>query len=554
MAQLLPSTADPGTPAAEHFVRDRLAAALPASFTVLHARRLVFPATGAAPARELEADFIVIDPSGRWLCLEVKGGKEIGCEAGRWYSVDEHDQRHDIKDPGHQAQRAAHALADYLRTVPAVAATNVPLAFGWGVVFPRAEYRKSLSPGLPKELVIDGSDMTRLDQAVACLFSRAMGNGTGNPPAPGAQRSDLHAAIVNALAPTARLAPSLGGRIAEAEHAMVRLTDEQMRILDYLAAAPRVGVRGGAGTGKTLVALERARRLSAQGARVLFLCFNRALAESLKPVAARGGVEVSTFHALCGELAKQAGVAAAVVPDDPEALRRFYDDEAPEKLMAALELLPDKRWDALVVDEAQDFREHWWIPVQQLLRDPALGSLWAFWDPGQSVFHPPALDGLGLTPATLDVNCRNTRRIAEYAYGLMDERPTLRADTPDGADVEVIACGDEAAVLEAVRRSLHHLLVDARLRTSDVIVLSPRAPAKSAVFAARRFGNIDLVEWTTEPPPNTVRFATPQRFKGLEADAVILCEVDRRHTSSSPANLYVAASRAKHVLVVAGYV
>jgi DNA helicase IV len=100
---------------------------------------------------------------------------------------------------------------------------------------------------------------------------------------------------------------------------------------------------------------------------------------------------------------------------------------------------------------------------------------------------------------------------------------------------------------------LHRLLVDERLRTTDLVVLSPRSSGKSAVFAAKRFGNIQLVEWTAEPLPNTVRFATPQRFKGLEANAVVLCEVDRQHTSSSPANLYVAASRARHLLVVAGY-
>lgn len=552
MAVLLPATADPGTPASEHYIRQQLASALPQSCTVLHARRLVFPATGAAPARELEVDFIVLDPARGFVCLEVKGGREIGCDAGRWYSVDEQGRRHEIKDPGHQAQNAAHQLAAYLRTVPALAPAGAALNFGWGVVFPKAEYPRSLTPALPKELVIDGADMARLDDALARVFVRAMGS-LRPAPLPADPRAALQSAIVTALAPTARLAPSLNALFAEAEHAMVRLTDEQMRILDFLAATPRVGVRGSAGTGKTLVAMERARRLAADGARVLFLCFNRALAESLKPVAARHRVDVFNFHALCGELAKEAGVAAAVVPADPDALRRFYDDEAPERLMAALERLLDRRWDALVVDEAQDFREHWWVPVQQLLRDPAHGWLWAFWDPGQSLFHPPALDALGLMPATLGTNCRNTRKIAAYAYGLVDERPTLPPDPPEGADVEHIACADEPAMLEAVRQALHRLLVDARLRTTDVVVLSPRSSARSAVFGAKRFGNIDLVEWTADPPPNTVRFATPQRFKGLEANAVILCEVDRRHTSSSPANLYVAASRAKHLLVVAEY-
>ena len=108
-------------------------------------------------------------------------------------------------------------------------------------------------------------------------------------------------------------------------------------------------------------------------------------------------------------------------------------------------------------------------------------------------------------------------------------------------------------MLDAVRRALHRIIVEGRLSPENVVVLSPHSVRTSAVWRTRSFGNLRLVEYPSAHSPGQVQFATLQGFKGLEADAVVLCEADKANPHSSEQHLYVAASRARHVLAVAEY-
>src|SRR5262249_11028120 len=150
------------------------------------------------------------------------------------------------------------------------------------------------------------------------------------------------------LAPQVRLVPSLATRIEEDEVVLVRLTDEQIHILDTLAEVPRIAVKGPAGTGKTLVAMEKGRRLAPDGNRVLFLCFNRPLAEFLAERA--GNFTVKNFHALCRELATAAGLPWKP-PKQRAAAKEYLETEPPQRLIEALDAYPDERWDSVIVDE-----------------------------------------------------------------------------------------------------------------------------------------------------------------------------------------------------------
>ena len=248
MPRMLPPRPDSDTPDSERKVFTAFERHLPRDWTVFHSRRIVLPGQGGGPL-ESELDFLVIDPARGMLGLEVKGGVEIGRDEDGWYSGT--SPRHRIKSPGAQAQRAMHTLHDYLRT-----RASVP-AFCWGVVFPDAESPEVLGPELPCRLVIDASSLQWADKAVDAMFEAAIG--AGSPLSPGAVTQ-----LVQLLAPRVSLAPSLSATLTEEGAALVRLTEEQFAILELLAAFPRVGVSGGAGTGKTVVAMERARRLAAE--------------------------------------------------------------------------------------------------------------------------------------------------------------------------------------------------------------------------------------------------------------------------------------------------
>ncbi len=90
--------------------------------------------------------------------------------------------------------------------------------------------------------------------------------------------------------------------------------------------------------------------------------------------------------------------------------------------------------------------------------------------------------------------------------------------------------------------------ISRRVGTSRIRRL-PKVPVRpTALVPALR-----LIQHPAAPGPGQVQFATRQGFKGLEADAVVLCEAQKGHQHSSEQYLYVAASRARHVLAVADY-
>ena len=89
-----------------------------------------------------------------------------------------------------------------------------------------------------------------------------------------------------------------------------------------------------------------------------------------------------------------------------------------------------------------------------------------------------------------------------------------------------------------------------KIATDRIVILSPRSAQASPVWRKRRLGNFTLVEFPNRPGPGEVTFSTLQRFKGLEADVIILCDVAEGDPTCTLHHLYVGTSRARHVLVV----
>ena len=96
------------------------------------------------------------------------------------------------------------------------------------------------------------------------------------------------------------------------------------------------------------------------------------------------------------------------------------------------------RWDVVVVDEAHDLKEDWWLSVHELLKDKKKSYLWAFIDPLQDIFSRKSLEQFSLRPAPLFFNCRNTKEIAKFSYGWVDDKPHMHPESPQGEEVEDI--------------------------------------------------------------------------------------------------------------------
>ena len=163
----------------------------------------------------------------------------------------------------------------------------------------------------------------------------------------------------------------------------IRLTRQQYLILEVLNRQRRAAICGCAGSGKTMLAAEKATRLAHQGFRVLLTCFNKDLAADLRRrLNPSPNLFIAHFYDLGYRLAKRANVLP--VSEDDE---KFFSRQLPEALMEAADAL-EVSYHAIVVDEGQDFRDSWWLPLQMLLRDPDNGILYIFFDDNQRLYVP----------------------------------------------------------------------------------------------------------------------------------------------------------------------
>ena len=547
MARMIPASPAPETPSSEGRLYERFRTDLPAEWTVIHSQRFLLHGHRGF-AREGELDFLIVDPARGALGIEVKGGG-VRRDRDGWFSTDRDGQEHPIKHPGQQVADAVHAIRGYVQDARGFGRRGFRCRFDWGVAFPDTSSPGDFGPDLPAEVILDRSALLDLRRAVDRVFEY-WGPSRGNERALSAEAVD---ALIEALCERHPPAATLALRFREEEREILRLTEDQKFILDMLAAHPRAAIEGAAGTGKTVLAAEKARRMATTGARVLLLCFNRPLASYLRSGA--DGYEVETFHEFCGKMARRAGLAF----EEPTTSghQDFWETTAPNLLVDALGRLPEARYDAIVVDEGQDFMFDWWTCLDLALKEGGEGTLYAFYDPNQNISngHPP--QALEIIPNRLPHNCRNTANIARFIAGLIGGEARVRPGTLDGAPVEEITCRDPAALARQITERLERLVEEDDVRPQDIGIISTRRLENSPFAEFGRAGRFRLVGLGDPHAAKGRRsrprivFDTLERFKGLERDVVVLLDLPGSKRAVTPARLYVGASRAKHLLVVA---
>ena len=495
-------------------------------------------------ARDGEVDFVVAHPQKGILLLEVKGGEVCRDGAsGRWISIDRSHHEHDIDDPYEQVRTSKHALLQKLAEHPAIGRAWV--ALGHGVVLPAShDPHRPLTPDGPREITVFHEDMARVADCIARMFDYWNGQMGGSlRPTP-----LLVSTLKDMLAPSFHLRQPLGEVLAEDDRELLRLTEDQFGVLDMLSRQRRVAVSGGAGTGKTVLALEKARRLAAEGCRVLLTCFNKPLAEFLRRSAGHvERLEIANFHEFCWKMAQDAGLP---LPEpNSELPSDFFNTTLPDALFTALDRLPDRRFDAIVVDEGQDFEENWWPPLELCLADQKDGILYVFHDDNQQVYRRVSSFPAGLNECVLRDNLRNTRRIHAVTTRFYRGEP-LRAKGPEGREVECIAAETPAAAVREIHRLLHRLVREEGVPERDIAVLygsSVNGPVKRGEKVGTFFTTTDQVA-----EPQKVLLDSVKRFKGLERPVVILTGIDHLSPEEENALLYVGLSRARvHLAVVA---
>jgi len=544
MSQMYPVLLDPDTKSpAERRLYEAFARELDDEWVVFHHVKWIGHDDLGRP-RDGEADFVVAHPHLGILVVEVKGGRICFDETTGHYTSTDHDNvEHDVGDPFEQATASKHTLIARLR-----AARGWPqrrIVFGHAVAFPDAVVEASwLRPNAPREIIVDALDLVSLEGRLRGALAFWHGQSVTDAP-PGRAGIEV---LVRTLAQSDRIRnPLLAEHVRADERAIVTLTEKQFRYLRFLSGQRRAAIAGCAGSGKTFLALEKARSLAEdEGLKVLFTCFNRPLADYLgDTLGHRQRFDVFNFHQLCVHWANEAGQRLTYLEDAPP---EYFDVTLPNALMEAVEQL-GSQYDAIIVDEGQDFRGEWWNVLPWLLHDPANGILYIFFDDNQRVYRDRSPIPIEATPYVLNENCRNTKRVFDVVgrFYQGEELPIVLG--PEGQPVEIVRCADERAGLTALRQVLHRLLNKSGFALDEIAVLTARGARSSSVLG-QRLGNLQLTD-RLPLAAGEVFATTVRRFKGLERLAIVLCEVDGQMSPEDiEVLMYVGTSRAKTYLVV----
>jgi len=511
-----------------------------------------------AHALDGEADFLIVSPASGLLVIEVKGGGVcFDALTGSWTSIDRNGFEHPIKNPFSQARNARYSLISKLKEHPdwnKVAPTR--LILGYGVSFPDLLNKQNLlGPDRPSTIIATIDDVKNLGQWVwnALRWWKNEDHGAVPP-----NKKSL-TIIEQVFAKSFRVKPLAVQRIDEEERTRITLTMQQARILRTLGARRRVAIKGGAGTGKTLLAMEKSRQLAAEGYRTLLLCYNRPLGEYLRQSCKDHKlIESGSFHQFCGDrinlATRQYGRSFLWEAEQLYPGADKYQVLLPFALALSLEVTREV-FDAIVLDEAQDFFSEYWLPIEMMLADSANSPLYVFYDNNQSIYQRPP--GIPITPNEefeLTINCRNTKFIHELAYryyqGSFTDPPPIK-----GVPVRVHPSNGITQQARAISRMVIELIHEDGISPEDIVVLSADPLSKSSfqqVIEQYRLPKGSYWFSDSMPRPKAVRLDSVHRFKGMEAAIIFLWGFDSLDLLDAREVLYVGLSRARSELHLVG--
>jgi hypothetical protein len=486
----------PTSSEAEKAVWARLKAGLPAGWTAWHSLRI-------RDDRNLlgETDFVLAHPERGLLVLEVKGG-QVEQRDGRWFSNDV-PLRHSPLD---QALRFLGRLNKRLDQWSCQAP-----AWGAAVAFPDRDVDEQPTQDDLRGVVLGRNHLAWLDQWLPAVVEKAL-------PPPRPARGEWMKRLHQLWGESWSKPLALGTRVELAKQRTLALDERQLDALDLLASQERALIQGGAGTGKTLLAVEAARRLAAEGQRVLLLCSTQPLAKWLGARLLGTSIQVETVSGLARSLAEQADGPRRSAAPPVEADWKGWFERASD--------LAEPRWDAVIVDEAQDFPFEAWAMVEGLARGR---RLWAFQDPGQRYWTdrvvPADLFG---QPFQLKRGQRSPSGIealaARYAGEPGDEQAIARAVA--SRELVRVDCPGGAQVADRVGVEVERLWSEG-IKLGDIGVVSLHGQNRpDAVHRAGRLGRHEFVLADADGMEQRLVADSFLRWKGLERPVIIIADVD----------------------------
>lgn len=324
-------------------------------------------------------------------------------------------------------------------------------------------------------------------------------------------------------------------------------TQQQLEYYHNLDKQRKLTIQGCAGSGKTLLAIQQVKRLAKQSdvKSILFTCFNLELGEWLKSNTKDISDKCTT--APIQEYFKQEAQKAGRLTGTEKEDARFFD-ELPGIFLDVLSKT-DLKYDAIVVDEGQSFKNDWWALLEMMLKDKEKGYFYIFFDHLQRIYRETENRVPGEEqPIPLNYNLRNTARIHQYATKYLPKDLLPKCNNIEGEPLWISFYDDEKSMKKLLRRYLQKLIIKEGISAKDIIILTPKGIEKTALKVDEQLGGFRLTS-VEKNEPERIRFTSIPKFRGMERQVVILVEFDES-VREMESNFYLGASRAKTKLVI----
>lgn len=470
-----------------------------------------------------EADFTILHPNKGILVIEVKSGG-ISYKNGEWLQTRlDNNITKRMQDPLAQANRSKYRFIDIINEVKGVGQQCAVESVVW---FPSISKNVKF-PQLPlsykDEMIFREEDIEDPEKAINKAYNYYNSRVHTN------MDKSMVNRIIEQLAPEFDLIESVNSKKEEKEYSFLKLTREQSTLLDYLIEQRKVTIQGTAGTGKTLIAVEEAKRLSDEGRTVLFLCFNHFLCEHLNKNCQYANVKYFNLHRLLYNFSGNYNIK---------------EDE----YLEILNRIKDKLYfQDIIIDEAQDLNDDV-INFFSNLSDEKDGKFYVFYDKNQLIYQRKNSDWIEMSECklVLSKNCRNTLQIAITSNNIIDINAKWNENIVNGDMPQIIFAKDKDLTILAIQKLIKEYKSKG-FKNNEITILTTLTEEKSVLNGQEYIGDDKIVK---EIDNENIFFTSSRKFKGLESNVVIIVDVEKEEFSDheKKRNLYVAASRAKHKL------
>ena len=470
-----------------------------------------------------EADFIVASPDHGFLCLEVKGGSSVRIEDNVWYLSDTvHGERKLNVSPYAQAEKNMYY---FTKVFSGKYNTKYSGIFGAGVIFPFYPIGEDLKlDNRHRICTVDSNDLNNLYDRIKKMFRLWGGSSYGRRYYPISQHKAFLELIRDRIA------------ISAAAGALVRYKDQQLSVINrvqdnyiyFLSNVVQFYVRGGAGTGKTWIAMKMAQSEASAGHRTLFVCASKTLSNMVQSHIGND-VDVKDIKTLFGEI-----ISDFDAFEDPlfKGIRSNLAAEHPV-------------YDAIFVDEAQDFTEEWASVIRRLLADESNSRFGIFFDDVQVLREDSFGNGFGISgaPYLLRENIRNTANIYNWVAQKTNLGTDMIANPVEGPTPVTEEIEEHGQLILTLETLFKRYLEEEYLKNDSLVILTDK---KEKLFYAFPDG---VAKWklVDGQPSNECEISvySIDEYKGLESNMVIYI-----HDLDASANMdYIAYTRAKYYLI-----